>query len=140
MSADLLKALVDPASVALVGISGDETKLSARPMRFMIANGFAGRIYPVNPGRDTIMGQTAYPTVSAIPGSVDHAYLLVPTDAVEQALRDCAASGVKVVSVLADGFAEAGEIGVERQARITRSEEHTSELQSRENLVCRLLL
>lgn len=119
MSADLLKALVDPASVALVGISGDETKLSARPMRFMIANGFAGRIYPVNPGRDTIMGQTAYPNVSAIPGSVDHAYLLVPTDAVEEALRDCAASGVKVVSVLADGFAEAGEIGLERQARIT---------------------
>jgi len=119
MSTDLLKALVDPTSVALVGISGDETKLSARPMRFMIANGFKGKIYPVNPGRAEILGHKAYPTVASIPEPVEHAYLLVPTDAVEAALRDCAEAGVKVVSVLADGFAEAGEAGLERQARIT---------------------
>src|SRR5690606_41629272 len=31
-------------------------------------------------------------------------------------------------------------LGLERQAVRVRSEEHTSELQSRENLVCRLLL
>ena len=119
MSADLLKALVDPAGVALVGASNDETKLTARPMRFLLANQFAGNIYPVNPSRETVLGHTAYPTVAAIPQHVDHAYLLVPTNAVEDALRDCANSGVKVVSILADGFAEAGEEGLARQARIS---------------------
>jgi len=119
MTADLLKALVDPASVALVGISGDERKLTARPLKFLIANGFAGKIYPVNPTRDTIMGLKAYPSVSAIPDAVQHAYLLVPTEAVEDALKDCAAAGVRVVSILADGFAEAGEEGHARQERIS---------------------
>src|SRR5690606_25506718 len=87
--------------------------------RFLMANGFSGRICPVNPGRDMVLGHRAYPTVSAIPGGVEHAYLLVPTSAVEDALGDCAAAGVKVVSVLADGFAEAGEEGLARQARIS---------------------
>src|SRR5690606_2241543 len=121
VSADLLKALIDPTGVALVGASNDESKLTARPMRFLLANRFAGNIYPVNPGRETVLGHTAYPTVAAIPQPVDHAYLLVPTNAVEDALRDCANSGVKVVSILADGVAEAGEAGLARQARITSS-------------------
>src|SRR5690606_41920816 len=34
----------------------------------------------------------------------------------------------------------AGQLGRARLAQVVRSEEHTSELQSRENLVCRLLL
>src|SRR5207302_7003055 len=33
-----------------------------------------------------------------------------------------------------------GSVLLDRRARVARSEEHTSELQSRENLVCRLLL
>src|SRR5690606_41306067 len=44
----------------------------------------------------------------------------------------------------AHGFVEEGgvyeEAGIAHQAMRLRSEEHTSELQSRENLVCRLLL
>ncbi|MEO3388015.1 acetate--CoA ligase family protein [Mesorhizobium sp. CAU 1741] len=118
MTTDLLKALIDPATVALIGASDNPAKLTARPMRFLEQNGFAGRICPVNPARDTVLGKQAFASVGAIPGGVDHAYVLVPTEAVVDAVRECAEAGVKVVSVLADGFAEAGEAGRARQAEV----------------------
>lgn len=118
-SKDLLAALTAPKAVALVGASASEGKLTARPLSFMRRHGFAGRIHPVNPVRSTVMGLTAYPSVRAIPDTVEHAYILVDADPAIAALEDCAAAGVRVVSILADGFAESGEEGRRRQERLT---------------------
>ena len=115
---DYLTALTIPSTVALVGASDDVAKLTARPLVFMQQHGFAGRIYPVNPVRETVQGIKAYKTVTNIPEQVDHAYILVGTDQVIAAVEDCAKARVKVVSVLADGFAEAGPAGQARQARL----------------------
>jgi len=115
---DLGRALVAPKSIALIGVSGDATKLSARPLQFCQQHGFAGKIFIVNPRRDLVLGIKAYPSVSAIPEKVDHAYILLGTELVEAALDDCIAAGVRIVSVLADGFAEAGSQGQARQARL----------------------
>ena len=119
MSKDVLDALIAPASVALVGASASPGKLTARPLTFMRQHGFKGRIYPVNPVRDTVMGLPAFPSMSAIPDKVQHAYILVDADPALAALEDCARAGVRVVSMLADGFAEAGEEGRARQERLT---------------------
>jgi acetate---CoA ligase (ADP-forming) len=115
---DLLRALIAPRGVALVGVSGDESKLTARPLVFMRQHGFAGDIYPINPGRSEILGLPAYKTVRDVSGTVEHAYIMLGTEAVIPAVEDCAAAGIKVVSVLADGFAEAGEEGKARQERL----------------------
>jgi len=116
----LREALVSPKSVALVGVSGSAGKLTARPLEFLQANGWEGRIYPVNPTRDEIGGLKAYKSVADIPEAVDHAYILLNADPALEAVEDCARAGVKVVSILADGFAEAGEEGRERQERLVR--------------------
>lgn len=118
MSADILRALSAPESVALIGASDTPGRLTARPMTFLQQNGFQGRIYPVNPARETVMGQRAYPSVTAIPEPVDMAYILLNTEPAIAALEGCAAAGVKVVAMLADGFAEAGEEGLARQRRV----------------------
>jgi len=115
---DFAQPLIAPQSVALIGVSGDAKKLSARPLQFCQQHGFAGNIYIVNPRRDEVLGQKAYRSVTAIPEKVDHAYILVGTDLVEAALDDCIAAGVRVVSILANGFAEAGDAGMARQARL----------------------
>jgi acyl-CoA synthetase (NDP forming) len=114
----IAEALTAPRVVALIGVSDSPGKLSARPFQFCRQHGFAGRIYIVNPRRDQVLGETAYPTVTAIPEPVDHAYVLLGTALVEAALDDCIAAGVKVVTVLADGFAEAGAEGQARQRRL----------------------
>ena len=115
---DYLKALTSPSAVALIGASDNPAKLTARPLSFLRQHGFSGRIYPVNPVRDSTQGLKAYPSVSAIPDQVEHAYVLVGTEQVIGAVEDCANAGVKVVSVLADGFAEAGPEGQARQATL----------------------
>ena len=115
---DFAQPLIAPQSVALIGVSGDAKKLSARPLQFCQQHGFAGNIYIVNLRHDEVLGQKAYRSVTAIPDKVDHAYILIGTDLVEAALDDCIAAGVRVVSILADGFAEAGDAGMARQARL----------------------
>ena len=118
MTIDQGQALFAPRTVALIGVSNDPKKLTARPLEFCNQHKFSGKIYLVNPHRKQVQGQTAFPSVSAIPEKIDHAYIMLSTELVEAALDDCIAAGVAVVTVLADGFADAGEVGRERQARL----------------------
>jgi len=118
-SPELLRMLIAPRSVALIGASASPGKLTARPLTFLKRHGYAGRILPVNPMRPVVMDLPAYPTVADIPEAVEHAYILLDADPAVDALLDCVRAGVRVVSVLADGFAEAGEEGRARQERLT---------------------
>src|SRR6266568_3768846 len=115
---NLARALFAPRAVALVGASGDAAKNTARPQRFLKKHGYAGRILPINPARAEVLGERAWPSVAEAPGEIDHAFVMAPGDAVERALEDCGRRGVPVVSVFTDGFADAGEEGVARQARL----------------------
>lgn len=116
----LPQALLSPRSVMLVGASGDPGKTSSRPQRYLRHHGFTGAIYPVNPGRDEILGEKAYPNVLAVGRPVDHAYIMVPAAQVEQAVADCAALGVPCATILSDGYSESGEKGQVLQASLLR--------------------
>src|SRR6266700_3326187 len=115
---NLAQALIAPRAVALIGASGDAAKNTARPQRFLKKHGYAGRVLPINPARAEVLGERAWPSVAEAPGEIDHAFVMAPGDAVERALEDCGRRGVPVVSVFTDGFADAGEEGVARQARL----------------------
>jgi len=104
-----------PKSVALIGASGDATKSTSRPQRFLRHHGYTGRIIPVNPGRQEIFGEKAYPDVRSVPETVDHAFIMVPTDAVAEAVVQCCEKRVPVVTIFSDGFAETGEAGRRKQ-------------------------
>jgi len=112
----LAQALFAPRTVALVGASGDASKNTARPQRYLTKHGFAGKIFPVNPGRAEILGLKAYRSLQEIGESVDHAYIMVPD--VEAALEDCGRKGVPVATVFTDGFADVGEKGMARQQKL----------------------
>jgi acetate---CoA ligase (ADP-forming) len=114
----LREALFAPQSVAIVGQSNDAAKTAGRPLKYLRQAGFEGRIYPVNPGRKTVLGEPAWPSLSALPESPEHAYIVTPTDAAVEAVAECGRIGVKVATVLADGFAEAGTWGEMRIARL----------------------
>jgi acyl-CoA synthetase (NDP forming) len=119
----LFQPLFEPRRIALIGASADEKKTTARPQRFLRKHGFAGEILPVNPGRSEIMGDKAYKTLDAIPGEIDHAYILLNGKDAVAALAACGKRGVKVASILAGGFADAGAAGASLQddlARIVR--------------------
>ncbi|HMJ99999.1 MAG TPA: acetate--CoA ligase family protein, partial [Reyranella sp.] len=91
--------------------------------RFLRKHGFKGEILPVNPSRAEILGEKAYKDLDAIPGDIDHAYILLNGKGAVAALADCGKRGVKVASILAGGFADAGAAGASLQddlARIVR--------------------
>ena len=63
----LHQALLAPRSIAIVGQSNDAGKTAGRPLKYLRQAGFAGRIYPINPGRDTVLGERAWPSLAAPP-------------------------------------------------------------------------
>jgi acyl-CoA synthetase (NDP forming) len=78
---------------------------------FLIAlkdQGFPGNIYPVNPEAKEIDGLKSYPSVSAIPGQVDLAIVLVPHDEALSVVRECATKRVKGVVLFTSGYRETG--------------------------------
>src|SRR5439155_8844067 len=116
--AALRQALLSPRSVAIVGQSDDESKTTGRPLEYLRQAGYRGTIYSINPRRDTVLGERAWKSVSALPEAPDHAYLVVPTDAVIDTVAECGRAGVKVATILAAGFSETGADGVAREQRL----------------------
>jgi acyl-CoA synthetase (NDP forming) len=114
----IAQALFEPRSIALIGASGDERKNTSRPQRFLRKHGYTGRIIPINPGRDEISGERAYPNLEAAPEDIDHAFIMVPRDAVPAALEQCVARKVPVATVYSDGFAETGAEGRKLQEQL----------------------
>jgi acyl-CoA synthetase (NDP forming) len=116
----LADAIFRPRIVGLIGASADAAKNTARPQRYMRMHGFDGTIVPVNPNREEVLGEKAYPSLEAYGQPVDHAFIMVPARFVPAAIEDCAKAGVKVATIYSDGFAEAGEAGKARQEELVR--------------------
>ena len=113
-----LDPLLRPASVAVVGASNDPTRIGGRPVRYLRAAGFAGRIYPVNPKHEKVQGLAAFPHVAEVPEAVDLAVVAVPAPSVVDTVAACAARGVRSAVVFSAGFAETGAEGRRMQQRL----------------------
>src|SRR5262245_11723422 len=114
----LRQPLLSPRSVAIIGQSNDAAKTAGRPLKYLRQAGFAGRIYPVNARRETVLGERAYQSLSALPEVPEHVYIVTPTEAAVEAAAECGRLGVTVATILANGFAEAGPEGEAREAKL----------------------
>src|SRR5690554_231897 len=114
----LAKALLNPSSVALVGISNDTKKTAARPLQFLRRAGFDGTVYNINPSREEVQGEKAYTSLSALPEIPDHAFILTNTEQAIAAVEECGKLGIPVATILAGGFSEKGAAGIEREKRL----------------------
>jgi len=118
--------LFAPRSIAVYGASSDPAKLSGRPLDYLRRLGYAGDLYAINPRRDVVQGVPAYPSIASVPGEVDLAIVVVPADAVPEAVEQCGDAGVGAAIVFASGFAEAPEgVGVAAQERIAAAVRRT---------------
>ncbi len=114
-----LDAFLRPDGVAVIGASRDPEKLGYGILSNIIASGYKGNVYPVNPKTDEILGLPAYPSVKDIPGNLDLAVIVIPERFVLDALRECGEKGLKAVIVITAGFGETGVEGVRREQEIT---------------------
>ncbi len=117
-SGDLAAALLNPRAVALVGASADERKVAARAQRYLRRHGYRGPVFPVNPRHAEVFGEPAFASLGDLPEPVDHAFIMVPTAAVVDAVAECGACGIPCATVLAGGFADRGPAGAALQEQL----------------------
>ena len=122
---DGIRAILSPRSVAFIGASEDRAKWGGLLQSLLAKFKYAGAVYPVNPKASTIQGLTAYANIRDVPGPVDLAVISITVDGVEQALRDCAAAGVRAAMIVTAQFAETGAEGAAKQARVVAVAEET---------------
>lgn len=104
------EAIFNPRSIAIVGASR-ERKIGGLAVHHLLAAGFKGKIFPVNPTGGEIMGLTAYASIKDIPDPVDYAIIMVPASIVPRVIDDCTIKGVKAIQLFTAGFSETGEDG-----------------------------
>jgi len=113
-----VRVFFEPESVAIVGASGTPGKFGYFLLKNLVDIGFRGRIYPVNPKLERVLGFKAYPRVDAIPYEVDLSVVVIPAIYVTEVVKDCAKKGVKGVVICSSGFRELGIDGAQREGRI----------------------
>ncbi len=106
-----LDYVFSPRSIAFVGATENPTKWGFIVFNNLLMGGYDGEIYPVNPGRDTIMGRACYRSVSEIPGEIDLVVFTVPAREIPPIMEECASAGAKAALVISAGFKELGEEG-----------------------------
>jgi acetyl coenzyme A synthetase (ADP forming)-like protein len=107
-----------PNAVAVIGASNDDSSIGGRLFNNILAEGFVGPLYPVNPNARVVRSVRAYPTILDVPDEVDLAYIVVPRTAVLDVARQCAEKGVRAIVVISAGFSEVGEEGAELEERL----------------------
>jgi len=108
---------LDPASIALVGATERSLWSTILVGNFRTC-GYGGQVHLVHPRAAEAFGQRCYPSLEAIPGGVDHAYVMTGTNAAADVIEDCGRAGVHNVTMLTSGFREAGPEGAALEARL----------------------
>lgn len=116
-----LQALFSPRSVAVIGASHSRLKLGHIVLRNVRESGYPGPIYPVNPKGGRIEGLTVYPSIEAVPGPVDLAIVVVPSDAVLPVVQGSVRKRVRAVIVITAGFRETGPTGAATEKAIAET-------------------
>ncbi|MCM2314825.1 MAG: GNAT family N-acetyltransferase, partial [Thermoanaerobaculia bacterium] len=106
-----MKSLFEPRAIAVVGASTRRGQLGAEVFHNLIAGGFKGRLYPVNPVAETVEYVPCFARVRDIPGPVDLAIVVVPAERVGDVVADCVEKGVRAIVMITAGFGETGPEG-----------------------------
>jgi acetyl coenzyme A synthetase (ADP forming)-like protein len=107
-----------PQSVAVIGASRDEEKLGHGVLKNLLHYGYKGKVYPINPKADEVLGLRAYPSVLDVPGEIEMAVVVVPAPLVARVLEECGQKGVQGVVIITAGFREVGGQGLKEEKRL----------------------
>ncbi len=114
----ILDRFFNPGSVAIVGASATDGKPGNEIIRNIVANGYRGKLYPVNPRGGEIMGFRVSRSIGDLPRGVDLAVILLPAKLNAKAVRECAGRGIGAVVLAAGGFSEVDVEGEKTQGEL----------------------
>jgi acetyl-CoA synthetase (ADP-forming) len=100
-------------SIAIIGASKTPGKIGHEILRNIILSKYEGKIFPVNPNSDSILGLKSYRTLLEVPSKIDLAIIVVPATIVENIVTDCVAKSVPAAIIISSGFSEMGNKALE---------------------------
>ena len=116
-----LDAVLAPKSVAIVGASDDVTRWGGSALQNIIAGGFEGAIYPINPKGGEFFGLPVSTSLEDVPAPPDLALLAVGARQLEPVIAECGRAGVKAAVAIAAGFSETGSAGEEAERALAQT-------------------
>ena len=81
---------------------------------------FTGKVFPINPSSDNILGLKCYKSIFDIKYQIDLAVIVTPSNTVPQIIEDCGNKGVKAAVIISAGFKETGKEGRQFEEKIKR--------------------
>ena len=121
----MLDKVLNAKSVAVIGASKIKTKRGFQAIKTLLADGFEGQIYPVNPKEDMILGIPCYKDITEIEGPVDLALITTPARTIPGILRKCGKKNVAGAIIIAGGFRELGVKGKELEQEVITAARET---------------
>ncbi len=110
--------LFKPRSVAVIGASREPNKVGHAVLKNIINSGFQGKVYPINPKAEEVLGIKAYKSVLDVSEDIDLAIMVVPASIALDVAEECGKKGIKHLVVISAGFKEIGGEGVERERKL----------------------
>ena len=114
----MLDSFFKPRSVAVIGASREQGKIGFSIVNNLIKGGYQGKIYPINPKADEILGCKVYPKVTDIPDCVDLGIVAIPPNFVLDLIEEFAKKEIQSLIVITAGFKEIGGAGAKLEKEL----------------------
>ena len=97
-----------PESVALVGASSKPGKIGNSVLDALGKQDFKGKVYPINPKEESILGIKCYPSLDVIEDKIDLVVICVNLSVTVQIMKTCAKKGIHNVVIISSNGKELG--------------------------------
>jgi len=124
-----LDYILKPRSIALVGASRKKQSVGHGILVNLLKGGtfmtkyckpFSGKVYPINPKTDKLLGKKCYKSVLDVKADIDMAVIAVSSKFVPGIMKECVKKGIKGAIIISAGFGEVGAAGIKLQDEILK--------------------
>ena len=118
MGPHYLNPFFAPKTVAIIGASKREESVGYRLLLNMQEAGFKGKLYPVNPKHEELLGLKTYPDIDSIFDTLELVIIATPAPTVPNIVLQCGMKGVGAIIIITAGFSEVGDAGKRLEQKV----------------------
>lgn len=116
----MLEGFFSPKAVAIVGASTHEGKIGHILVKNMLKYGYKGKIFPINPRANEILGLKAYTNLKTLNELIDLAIIAVHPPDVLETIKQCGEKAIKSAIVISAGFKESSSEGARLEQKLKK--------------------
>jgi len=113
-----LDKIFKPKMIAVVGATDSEGSVGRTVMHNLLSTPFGGKAIPINPKREFVLGEKAYPNLKSVPEKIDLVVVVTPAKIVPQIISECADLNIPTAVIISAGFKEMGPPGIALEKQI----------------------